>query len=126
MTDLPKSIRVGYRDYSIELWAANHAMSAGRYGECDKANAVIRIDVSYGAVKAASTLLHEVLHACCDVGQREDEDSEERTVSVLSNQLAQVWRDNPDFVAFMSDSLNPPDDFPSEKDTIGVVVPIKA
>jgi len=107
MSSLPASIRVGYLDFAVEIWVTQHANAAGRYGECDKANAIIRVDTSYGPVKAASTLLHEVIHACFDVAGIEDTDSEERTVTHLSNQLAQVWRDNPDLVAYLSDALRP-------------------
>jgi hypothetical protein len=102
---LPKSVRIGYRDYTIENWASNMAAGAHRYGECDKMNGIIRVDTQFGPVKAANTLLHEIMHACCDIGEREDADNEERTVSVLAGTLTQVWRDNPDLVAFMSQAL---------------------
>lgn len=63
----------------------------------------IRSDIP--AVTQAEVLLHEVLHCAFWFGCIEDKDDEERTVSILSNVMAQVWRDNPDFVAFMSKCL---------------------
>jgi hypothetical protein len=103
----PKSIRIGYRDFAVEDWDTKHASSAGRYGECDKANAVIRIDTSYGPVKAVSTLLHEVMHGCYDIAGITDEDNEERTVTQLSNQMTQVFRDNPELLAYLKTALRP-------------------
>lgn len=103
--DMPTKMRIGYRDYAVEVWPPNVACAARKYGECDSANSVIRIDTCYGPAVTAETLLHEVLHACYESGNIDGEDDEERTVSAMSKQLAQVWRDNPDFVAFMSEAL---------------------
>lgn len=105
MADLPKSIRVGYRDYTVEDWPRQASGAAGRFGECDKVNAVIRVCTDHGAQKAANTLLHEALHAAWDVADLADSDLEEKAVTGLSNVLTQIWRDNPELIAFMSDSL---------------------
>jgi cob(I)alamin adenosyltransferase len=105
--NLPSSIKVGYRDFCVEEWAPSEAISSGRYGECDKANAVIRVTTIHGVDKAANTLIHEVLHACFDVAGIADEDAEERTVTHLANALTQVIRDNPDLVAYLTDALTP-------------------
>ena len=107
MTALPTVVRVGYRDYAIIEWDRKDAASSDRYGECDKANAIIRVSTDYGALKAANTLLHEVLHACFDVAAIEGDDPEERTVTSLANVLAQVIRDNPDLVAYLTAALAP-------------------
>lgn len=105
MADLPKSIRVGFRTFTVEQWDSRKAVAASCYGECDKLNGVIRVDTQFGPEKAANTLLHEVLHACWCIGYLDDEAKEEPVVGTLANQLTQVWRDNPEFVAFMSESL---------------------
>lgn len=104
--DLPKSIRIGYRDFAIEQWDSRHAVASSRYGECDKMNAVIRVDTQFGPIKAANTLLHEVMHAAWTMAGLDDSEEEERTVTSMSNVMTQVWRDNPDFVHFMSESLH--------------------
>jgi hypothetical protein len=103
----PKSIRIGYRDFAVEDWDTKHASVAGRLGECDRANAVIRIDTSYGPVQSAETLLHEVLHGCFGIAGIDEADSEERTVTHLSAQLAQVFRDNPELLAYLKTALRP-------------------
>ena len=104
--NLPKSIRGGYRDFTIVEWNSREAVSASRYGECDKMQAIIRVDTQWGQVKAANTLLHEVMHAVYDISKLQDDDKEERIVAAISSQLTQVWRDNPEFVAFMSECLS--------------------
>lgn len=103
----PTTVRIGYRDFAIEEWDTKQANAAGRYGECDKANGVIRVDTSYGPVQAAETLIHEVLHGCFHVAGIDDSDAEERTVTHLSSQLTQVFRDNPDVMAYLRSALAP-------------------
>jgi len=103
---LPKSIRVGYRDYAIESWVPALASAAGRWGECDRMNMVIRIRDDLLPSVTAEVLLHEVIHAAYQMGALDSDDKEERVVEVLGNQLAQVWRDNPEFVVFMSEALS--------------------
>jgi len=105
MADLPKSIRVGYRDYTIEDWPVHKSSGEGKIGSCDRDNAVIKICTAYGPAQSAECLLHEVFHAAYYMGVLDPGDNEERTVSVLGNIMTQVWRDNPEFVAFMSESL---------------------
>lgn len=104
---LPTTVRIGYRDFAIEDWDTKQAASSSRYGECDKANAIIRVDTTYGPVKSASTLLHEIMHGCYDIVGLTDEDNEERTVTQLSNQMTQVFRDNPDVLAYLRACLRP-------------------
>lgn len=102
---LPKSIRVGYRDYAVEGWLPALASANSRLGECDRINLVIRIRDDLKPAVAAEVLLHEVIHAAYHIGALESGDGEERVTETLGNQLAQVWRDNPEFVDFMSESL---------------------
>ena len=105
---LPSSVRVGYRDYSILEWSSIDASSARRLGEADHHALVIRVRTDLPRQLIAEVLLHEVLHCCFWSGAIEHRDTEERIVLTLGNQLAQVWRDNPAFVTFMSDHLSPP------------------
>lgn len=102
---LPKTIRIGYHDFAIEAWPSAIAQASDRLGECDKLNNIIRVSDNLNDRTAANTLLHEVMHACWYIAGLEANDSEERTVNCLSNQLAQVWRDNPAFVAYLTAGL---------------------
>ena len=102
MPDLPKTIRVGYRDYAVEAYDKPPIEHAG---ECDSNWASIKIDVNYGPQRSAELLMHELLHAVYRSGNLAVGDEEERVVTTLANQLAQVWRDNPEFVTFMSSCL---------------------
>jgi hypothetical protein len=101
----PTTLRIGYRDFVIEQWDAKAASGAGKYGECDRNHAIIRVDTSYGPVQSAETLLHEVMHGCFGVAGIADEDNEERTITHLSAQLTQVLRDNPHLLAYLGHAL---------------------
>lgn len=106
MPKLPTTIRIGWLDYSVEEWPALEALSDGKEGDCDKSNSVIRVCTAYGPVRSAEVLLHETIHACWDMGSLGSRESEERVATVLAKQLAQVWRDNPKLVAFVSAALH--------------------
>lgn len=101
MPDLPKSVKVGYRDFTVEDWLKP---SIEHCGECDKNYAHIKVDTRFGAASSANTLLHEVFHAMWREADLPT-DIEEKAVTLMANQLCGVWRDNPEFVAFMSRSL---------------------
>lgn len=103
--DMPKTIRIGYRDFSVESWPSAIAMASDRLGECDKLNGILRVSDNLDGIKAANTLLHEVMHACWELAELDDKDEEEKTVGCLANQLTQVWRDNPKLVAFLNSQL---------------------
>jgi hypothetical protein len=105
MLERPTSIRVGYRDYRVLQWQSLEAQASRRLGESDHLALLIRLHEGLQPTVAAEVLLHEVLHCCWYIGDLRDADDEERTVSVMANQMTQVWRDNPDFVAFMSQAL---------------------
>ena len=94
-TDLPKSVKVGWRDYKIVDWEPRAASASKRYGECSHLECEIRIDMTYGTRQAASTLLHEIMHAVCSLWNYEKVNEEEKVVSALGDGLSTVWRDNP-------------------------------
>ena len=103
---LPATIKVGYRDYTVEAWEPITASANRRLGESDHFGLMIRVRADIPAQIKAEVLLHEILHCAWWVGAVEDKDDEERTVSVVANVMSQVWRDNPEFVAFMSECLS--------------------
>lgn len=103
--NLPTSIRVGYLDYRLEEWSDNEAVAAGKDGEADKHNRLIRVRTGLIPAEKAMVVLHEVFHAVWDMGDLSEGCTEEKIVTIFGNQMTQVWRDNPAFVAFMSASL---------------------
>ena len=94
---LPDKIRIGYRDFQVEVWDHLNAVSANRFGECDRNLGIIRVDVVSEPQNVCNTLLHEILHAVRHQQQLENDDheQEERVVTVMANALSQVLRDNP-------------------------------
>lgn len=96
--NFPASIKVGFRDYRIESWPAREASASNRFGECDRTNSVIRVRDDLPPQVTAMLAMHEMLHAAWENGDLPGTD-EEKTVAVLANQLAQIVRDNPDFMA---------------------------
>lgn len=102
---MPKTIRIGYQDFAVEAWPHAIANASDRLGECDKLNNILRVSDSLNDRTAANTLLHEVMHACWYVAGLDGGDGEERVVNCMANQMAQVWRDNPKLVTFISAKL---------------------
>lgn len=106
MPDLPAAVKIGYRDWSVVAMPPLEASTADIYGDCNKLLGVIRVRADCSPAMQAEILLHEILHALHFTGQLSDEDKEERLVAVLAIQLASLWRDNPDLVSFLSESLS--------------------
>lgn len=107
MPKLPEKVRVGYRDFAVRPMKPLEATAKDIFGECDLTMAEISIRDDLHPVKAANTLLHEVLHAAFYIGNIDHHGPEqEKIVTVLANMLSQVWRDNPDFVAFIEEGIN--------------------
>lgn len=104
----PRQVHVGYRDYAIIRWDSHESKSEGCLGQTDNLLAMIKVDaflIDRDPVKTANTLLHEILHACWYVGDIEDSDKQEKVVTVIANQLAQLWRDNPAVVTYLDAAL---------------------
>lgn len=102
---MPTSLRVGYVDYAVEDWPAAQANSSERFAECDRMNLVIRLRTDLPKTMVAQLLLHETLHAAFDMGDLNGADTEEKIVTVLSLQLSQIVRDNPELVAYLQEAL---------------------
>lgn len=68
----------------------------GDIGTCDPDSLTIRIDCSLPESRARETLLHEILHACCDFAGLNDDHtySEEEIISRLSPILHSVLSEN--------------------------------
>lgn len=93
---LPSKIRVGAFDFVIEKWSEHQAASKSRYGEFSSMDQRIGIQLTFPSpAKAVDTFIHEIMHAIYWAYGIEDDDKEERTVSMLSSGWVQVYRDNP-------------------------------
>ncbi|MDE2103806.1 MAG: hypothetical protein KGL39_41595 [Patescibacteria group bacterium] len=102
---LPASVKIGWCTYRIEQWDTREAVAANRYGETCHTTSKIRVDTGYGTQQAASTLLHEIMHAVSAIWAMDDEDGEERTVKIMQHGLSTVWRDNPEVMAWIGQHL---------------------
>ncbi len=96
--NLPKSIRIGFRDFAV-IGVDN--MDPERFGECDVNRSIIRIANGYDNLRTANTVLHEVLHGAWSAARLADKESEEKAVTHLADVMTQVWRDNPDLVTYL-------------------------
>ena len=103
---MPRSIKVGHRRFEVISWQDKAAEAEEARGDCREEPPTIRIARSLTRPDKAETMIHEVLHACWR-GLASENVAEEQAVSVLAEHFAQVWSDNPDLVAWLSDCLFP-------------------
>ena len=102
---LPSSIRVGCYDVLVQTMEDREAMSHGIYGHYASTEHIIRINEDLSPIKMLNTLMHEVMHACYDIGGLTDEDEEERIVTIMANICTQVVRDNPEYNTFVQQCI---------------------
>lgn len=106
--EIPETVRVGFKDYKIEIWTVGGTLNTGRYGECDHFQSIIRISKDLCAMELANTLYHEICHAvfyCFNIPNGDGEDrinhmTEERVVQSLASGMICVYRDNPKLLKF--------------------------
>lgn len=101
---LPSKIRVAAFDINIEDWQPHSANSKQRYGEFSSVENVMRIDTSYPH-NTLGTFLHEINHAIWWAYALEDGDTEERIAEVMSTAWIQIYRDNPEVLAFINNAV---------------------
>lgn len=102
---LPTKIKVAAFDIDIEDWHHHSANAAHSYGEFSSQENKIRIDVTTNKIKLIDTFIHEINHAIFWAYGIEDEDKEERVVATLATAWVQIYRDNPDILPFIQDTL---------------------
>lgn len=71
------------------------------YGACDKGHHIISLHPNQSAQRLRVTLVHELLHALCDVTGVDDDKVEERVVTVLAPVLLGLLRGNPRLVKWL-------------------------
>jgi hypothetical protein len=102
--DLPRAIRIG--PHEIRFAALGTAEARKNYGTFVPAEQEIRLHQQYASGSmAVDTILHEVIHAIFAVGTVQVEQGEEHVVSNVATYLAQIIRDNPDFVSWLQQTV---------------------
>lgn len=101
---MPRSIKIGHRVFSIVPWSEKAADASGARGNCQLEPPVIRIATYLKPFDKAEVMLHEVLHALWG-DMPADGVSEEDAITRLAAGLSAAWVDNPNLIAWISDSL---------------------
>ena len=109
MPKLPTSVRIAAFDIRIEEMSVAVANDARTFGDFSPRRSLIRIEQE-GRPRAhvLDTLLHEITHAIWWSYNIQDDDKEERTVTIMATAWVQIYRDNPDLLAFICASVAPP------------------
>ncbi len=103
--EFPTALKAGAFQYKIEVWESREAGASNCWGETNDRLKIVRVDLNYGMLQAATTLLHEILHVAYVRWGVEDGDKEERTISGLEEGLSAMWRDNPDVFAWIHQEM---------------------
>lgn len=102
---LPASAIIGHRNYSLAMWPTIEAkLEEARGVHYSHAN-TIKIADDLQPADAGEVMIHELLHACWRGLPTNDE---ERIVTTLAENLAQVFADNPALVAWTMRKLRRP------------------
>ena len=103
---LPQYVKIGPYQFRLEMWTAQQAMGARRYGECSTVEQRISIQRDHVCpVRLLDTVLHEINHALfwlCNLG---DDDKEEHIVGHLATAQVQLFADNPWLHTFIQRAL---------------------
>lgn len=104
---LPDRIVVGPFDLMIIHMDSHLAGSEQSFGQfrCLEQAIYIQLDMP-SPHKAVDTMLHEVGHAIYWAHDIDDEDKEERIVSVMATGWTQVYRNNPWLLSWMGEVLH--------------------
>jgi len=73
------------------------------YGLCDKGRHTISLHPDQSPIRLRSTLVHELLHALCDLTGVDDDKAEERIVTVLAPALLELFRTNPRLIDWLTE-----------------------
>jgi hypothetical protein len=102
LSALPKSIRVGAYDVSIEVSEDLQVDGKEAWGAYYASEKKIRIHKAQpSSTFALDSFIHELNHAIYDIWCMAKGDSEERTVAVFSTAWTQLLRDNPKILRWM-------------------------
>ncbi len=102
---LPDKIKVAGYDMKVVEWCPHAAGATQKYGEFSSHEMTIRVDTSSVIQRTLDILLHEIYHAIFWAYGIENEDKEERIVNIFSTAMNQIYRDNPDLLRFINESV---------------------
>jgi len=102
----PDKIKIGYRDYKLEVWKQTVASANEAQGQFFAKEGVIGYTAEETGVSHANTLIHEILHAIVYQWNMElEEKDEEKLVNGLANGLTTIFVDNPKLMDFLKDKI---------------------
>ena len=118
-SDLPKSVKIGYRDIEIEYVAPDFKTDnlTDCYGEYRAREGKILVQHNLCGQEMANVVLHECLHAIAygsglnqANGPLKEDDGEELVVNQMTNYLIGMFRDNDWFLDFLKNNIEKPKD----------------
>lgn len=114
VNQLPDTIRIGHRDFKIKKMSPAWASDTSNSGEYCGAQEEIRVQVNMPSRHfAVEVVLHEISHAIFDCFGLDDEDDalkEERVIHAMGCGWTQVFRDNPELVEWINETLHEEDE----------------
>ena len=114
-SDLPKEVRIGYRDIEIEYISPDFKTDnlTDCYGEYRAREGKILVQHNLCGQEMANVVLHECLHAIAygsglnqANGPLKEDDGEELVVNQMTNYLIGMFRDNDWFLDFIKNNIN--------------------
>jgi hypothetical protein len=100
--NIPASIKVAGETIVIETYGMETAGATGIFGAFNALHAKLIICDELSKMACLNTMLHEIGHAIYFFYGIEDADEEEKTVNQMGIGWAQIWKDNPDLVKFLT------------------------
>jgi len=111
LKSLPKKIKISFDDVSLVV-TDDVKFREENYGTFESKDSSITIADDLSDTALSNTLLHEIVHAAVWYGGLKDEGAaleddkvEENVVNVISNQLCQIFRDNPKILTLIKKGL---------------------
>ena len=114
-TDLPTSVKVGYRDIEIQYVKPDFKTDemTDCYGQYKAREGLIQLQPDICGQELSNVMLHECLHGIVyssGLNQAKsilkEEDDEEIVVNQITNYLIGLFRDNPWFLDFIKNNMN--------------------
>jgi len=105
---LPSSVRVAGHDVAIKVQSEQWRVATDHHGEFSQVDVEILVAPTFPtASRAAEIVIHELIHAVWWGFNARSQDGEEQVVTTLAVGLQQVWRDNPDLIAWIEKVTRP-------------------
>jgi len=126
MAEKPIGIKVGWKDLKIEYVDPTFKKNnADFWGQFVARKGLIEIQREAQGDDLANTLLHEVLHAIVyssslnsEGGALEEDKHEEQVVNSVTNHLMAVFKDNPWFLDWLKEQIQPHNQKPVQKNLL--------